>query len=323
MSDSGATGVSRAGIEPVFLLGIAHRSGTNYLAELLDHHAAIAASPLPEDFLVAKLPFLEEYVRRVRGEWSARWDTDNAVTAVRAALGRGLQDYLVSAAAPGTCRILARTPSVDGLPELRRYFPNAWVILLIRDGRSVVESGIRSFEWNFDDASRRWARAARTLEEFRSKDPVPERTTLVRYEQLVAKPAETLESLLSFLSLDPADYPFQQIAQTGVIGSSELKTGGGALHWEQAEISGFNPLERFSDWTAARHKRFNWLAGRELSQLGYEPVHRDEGFRNATAQRLHSAALACRPRALRRRIRRLLRGGGSTAQAIDKKPEAR
>ena len=308
MNDPGAAGVSSRQTEPVFLLGIAHRSGTNYLAELLDQHEAIAASPLPEDFLVAKLACLEEFVRRVQGEWSARWDRDSAARELRSRLGLGLAGYLASDAAPRAGRVLARTPSVDGLTMLRRYFPKAHVILLIRDGRAVVESGMRSFQWSFDDASLRWARAARTIDQYRSQDPSAERSIVVRYEDLVADPDKALTALLGFLSLDTATYPFQRIAQTGVIGSSELKATGGDLHWDQAAIPDFDPLARFSHWTANQHKRFNWLAGRELGLLGYQPLHADEGLTNAAAQRLHSAAAACRPRELRRRFRRLLRG---------------
>ncbi len=297
----------RAQIELVFLLGISHRSGTNYLASLLEQHPEIGPGPLPEDFLVAKLGVLSEYLDRVREEWSRRWDVNAGRRALASALAGGLEAFLCREAPPGVTRVLSRTPSVDGLEYLRRFFPDAFVILLVRDGRAVVESGMRSFAWHFDDASRRWARGATAISAFRSSDPAPERTLLVQYEDLVREPKGQVAEILNFLGLDPDRLPADAGQRTGIIGSSQLRTAGGELHWKPENIQNFDPLSRFADWSDAKHRRFDWLAGPALEVLGYGRSGRDGGLLNRMRQRALSLFSAARPLEVRRAIRHLVR----------------
>jgi hypothetical protein len=42
------------------------------------------------------------------------------------------------------------------------------------------------------------------------------------------------------------------------------------IHWNPIEKpADFNPMDRWSNWSRAKHERFNWLAGEYLSRFGY------------------------------------------------------
>ena len=44
------------------------------------------------------------------------------------------------------------------------------------------------------------------------------------------------------------------------------------MHWLPVrKTAEFDPLARAAGWDRAQHERFNWLAGKELEQLGYTP----------------------------------------------------
>jgi hypothetical protein len=294
---------------PVFLLGIMHRSGTNFLAQLLEQHPRIGRGPVPEDFLVAKMSVLELYLHRVIGEWNPRWSVDDRAEDLRKALGAGISAFAILQAARDDTYALARTPSVGGLSFVRRFLPDAHLIILVRDGRAVVESGRRSFGWNFDDAARRWDSSARMIRSFISEDTNPARTIVVRYEDLVSRTDEEVGRVLGFLDLNPAELSDAALANTPVIGSSDLKSAGDdAVHWEPAHIEDFRPLERFAAWTKSEHVRFDWLAGEMLEAFGYTANRMDHGKSGAAWQNFKSFLAACRPTVLRRSVRRLVRG---------------
>jgi hypothetical protein len=98
---------------------------------------------------------------------------------------------------------------------------------------------------------------------------------LVRFEDLASDPRQTMSQLLAFLGLDPALYPFSRIAEVHVIGSSSFgREAGEAVHWDPVPRDpSFDPMARAQAWPRYRLKRFAWLAGTELSRLGY-PVQR-------------------------------------------------
>jgi hypothetical protein len=114
---------------------------------------------------------------------------------------------------------------------------------------------------------------------------------MVRYEDLVADPSRRMSDVLSFLGLDVADYDLSAAERLPVRGSSVFLGGRAKVHWEPVERTAeFDPLRRWAHWTAAQHKRFAWLAGRQQVALGYgldDPVPATISFR--AGQRLASA----------------------------------
>jgi hypothetical protein len=167
--------------------------------------------------------------------------------------------------------LITKSPSVKNLDHFFRLFPDAYLLLLVRDGRSVVESGMKSFGWTFEDAVRRWNRGARSILEFvhhyRGSD---KRFLLVRYEDLVSDTEAALRKVFTFLNFEPDHYDFQAAKNLPIFGSSESKASDGNVHWNKIEkTERFAPLKRWDHWGRAQHDRFNWLAGEAQAMLGY------------------------------------------------------
>jgi Sulfotransferase family len=265
----------------IFILGLAPRTGTNYLFHLLSlHPGVVPATRLPEDFLLHHADLLLEYVRRTTQRWNPRWQgsTPQAPTALVKALGTALRDFLVAyATAYGSemsrnddKRLVFKTPSVANLAHFFELFPGASLLVMVRDGRDTVESGVRSFGWKYEAATRRWCRGALTVLEF---DRVHRGGTnhyrLVRYEDVVRDPEGTMRELLRFLDLDVSVYDFGAARGLPVYGSSDRESGA-KVDWKPlTKTEAFNPLGRWERWSAYRRRRFAWVAGGLMAELGY------------------------------------------------------
>lgn len=272
----------------VFLLGIMPRSGTNFLAEMLCQHPDCGTPAyIPEDFLLANAHHLVRFVDAVHQSWNKLWaDFGEAFKLpLLKALGYGLERYLYGCTEaqwgrqygnaekrsacdkiePNVC--LARTPSVENL-ELLPKLTDAKTIIIVRDGRAVVESGMRSFGWLFEDAVQRWARSADLILRVASDNP---QMLCVRYEDLVQHKAQELRKIFAFLGIDEQKYDYD--VETPVRGSSTFFDEKEGMNWGQtAKTEKFNPLNRWRHWDRRQHARFNWLAARQLQAFGYEPL---------------------------------------------------
>jgi hypothetical protein len=178
-------------------------------------------------------------------------------------------DALIS----GYCkRLITSTPSVENLQNFFQLFPNIHLLILVRDGRAVVESGVRSFNWDYEQAIREWNQAAQTIIKF---DQIMKETShpylIVRYEDLYTDTEEQLRRIFAFLGLDAEIYDFEAAKHLPVYGSSDLlQQGNKNLHWEPIQrAASFTPIGRWKDWGSSLHKRFNWIAGNSMLQLGY------------------------------------------------------
>jgi hypothetical protein len=267
--------------DTIFIQGILARSGTNHLHELLIAHPdCCSTGRLPENFFLLFADQLQRYVESVAGRWKPDWDLDPAA---REELLEGLGDGLISfldrqrQADPrnrgARYRMVARTPHVGNLHLFFKLFPSARLIVLVRDGRDLVESFVRSFKVEYEPVMRKWAEAAQTIIEFdRAHRGGPFQYTIVRYEDLVSALEPSLRGLLAFLGLDAARYDFTAAAAAPVIGSSTFRGGAPDVHWDPVpKTADFNPLDRSREWPADRTAQFNSIAGDYLLHFGYSP----------------------------------------------------
>ena len=276
----------------IFLLGVMGRSGTNFLYHLLGLHPKCCGTrgPVWEDFVLAEAHRLDAYARAVRSRWSADWGGgDENEARLRQCLGTGLEAFL----RPGDQErrwVLCKTPTTLGVGRIFDYFPEARLILLVRDGRAVVESGVRSFGWNREEATRTWARAAAEIKAFEQAHPARrDAFRIVRYEDLVTDRETQLRALFEWLGMDAEVYRYAKADEMSVRGSSELADREGGVHWQPVDQDeAFDPLKRWEGWSRRDHERFNWLAGEELREFGYGPVTERGG---AIKWRLHNIIL--------------------------------
>lgn len=281
-------------VRPIFISGIMPRSGTNFLFDLLQLHPDCHGGLPGEDNVIRYSPRLLDFASELIGSWPEDWGIRqiDSEGLLRRCLGYAMLDFLaangdvddqqrhaeaglrlVDLAKRGQ-RLVNKTPSVAHLDACSRMFPESYLIILVRDGRAIVESGIRSeFGWDFEHMVRSWNWSAKEVIRFtESKKGKETRHITVRYEDLFDNTECELRRVFEKVDLDPGRYDFDTAVKMPVRGSSTHKMSDRPDFFNAVpRSSDFQPKQRHKDWSRAQHERFNWIAGESLQQLGYKP----------------------------------------------------
>ena len=263
----------------IFIIGLTASTGTNYLQRLLCLDRSCVPFIVPEDFLLKPAGKLIEYGTMLDQSYralNAHWvfeDTrlDYMKEILPRCLGDGLQEFVQRSCGKmnRNSRIVLKTPDNSEVSLFPRLFPDLPLVLLVRDGRSVTQALVRKGEWKFEDAAQAWAWAVdrqRSFEEVYGGSDF--RYRVVRYEKLYGEPRRELRSLLKFLDLDAAKYPFHKAENLTVTGSSFFAPA--EKRWVPKEKTReFRPLETWKDWTPKQHRTFSRIAGKQMRYLGY------------------------------------------------------
>jgi protein-tyrosine sulfotransferase len=260
---------------PIILLSVCPRSGSNYLEALLSLHRQCRKSRLPEDFFLANSETLLNFCRSVAESWDDWWfqhlgGTSRLAMHIGTALLRFADPGPEEEGPVGDCRLMLRSPTTEGIAAATALFPSAHVVVLVRDGPATVESGRRSFGWPYEEAMLAWRHSVRRILSFLAGVD-GHRCQLIRFEDLAADPAREVARVIDFLGLDPALYPFNRVDEIPVFGSSTFgRADGEGVHWRPVpKDPSFDPLARAEAWPPRRLARFAWLAGAEHRKLGY------------------------------------------------------
>lgn len=267
---------------PVIVLGV-RRSGTTLLRVMLDRSSELAVPD--ESYFVPQLAarhrgpldrerFLDDLARLpTLREWGIAPESVAARLAdgmpPGAAIGAVFATY---AAAQGKARWGDKTPLyMQYLPVLERLFPDARYVHLVRDGRDAalsfldVPDGIMTEAWGHPRDAAGFALMWRTeVEAARALGARvgPGRYIELRYEALVAAPAETLRGACGFAGLAFDDAMLDYVGRSG----SASKP-----HQQRLNQP---PTPGVRDWRstlpAEDARRFEAVAGDLLAALGYE-----------------------------------------------------
>lgn len=270
----------------IFILGITMRSGTNYLNNLLLLHPDCEYPGIIwEDYFLAHADLLQDYADSVYMHWRQEWKKElfdlMGKNPVMKFLGEGLtllckEQYRVRAGQGSmdswnSLKFVTATPSVRNLDYFFDLFPGAYLLIIIRDGRSVAESGVKSFDWDYEHTMKNWAIAAQKVLQFdRSMQGQGKKYLILKYEDLFRHTREKMTEILEFLNLNIYRYDFAAAENLPVVGSSELRDSEGSIHWQaRKKNEHFNPLDRWRLWGRSLHMRFNWIAGDYAQDFGY------------------------------------------------------
>jgi len=256
----------------IIIHGVMPRSGTVYLGELLRLHPQILAFPkevwefpflsVAGDLIAAQEKFFT-YYRQNRGKIDERLFLP--------LFGSAMIRYLGSFA-PENRRVLLKVPDVSWLHLFEEMFPNERAVVLMRDGRDVVHSTLKTWpERGFERTTRLWHQRATLVREHQRHYAASERLCYVKFEDVLRDPAATVRAILSRFDVPIDEYPFGEIDSLPVRGSSATGEAGSThVTWKPVERpSGFRPVGRWSTWTRRDKRTFKSLAGQTLIDWGY------------------------------------------------------
>lgn len=175
-------------------------------------------------------------------------------------------------------RFVEKTPQhVLHLPFILRHFPRAAILNLVRDGRDcyVSAKSVRQIPQNKSAAvfARYWKKCVGIPPACRA----PGRILTVRYESLVAAPADQLAEIMRFVGLSMED---SQLSPAQIRGDRRT-----ALE-EFRRLRGPVDASSVGRWRlamgAGERADFERVAGRELARLGY-PTGLPDAPRNESA----------------------------------------
>jgi hypothetical protein len=255
---------------PIFIVGCA-RSGTTLLRDLLRAHPRIFAGP--ETYF---LPWLHAVPGSPRNESEAialgakilpylhqrQFPTDLAPTdfaSCRSYREAAELPFQRAAEAAGKPRWADKTPLyVEYIPEILEIFGDVKIVHIVRDGRDVARSLLRT-EFgpnNLYRAAATWKR--RVTHGLRAEARYgPNVVKQVRYEQLLTETESVMRGILDFV-----DEPFSP----AVLGRCPVDPA------ESVELA-INPAHAFK-WRAKMPPKdqqiFESVAGETLAELGYE-----------------------------------------------------
>lgn len=287
----------RRGGGPIFVRGIMPRSGTNFLADLLRLHPGVCVNPndIWEFPHFRALSFLEQYIHRLSvSPKTPSFDADE----FRRCLGDAWCQYLGNYFEREQ-RIVLKDPSFGSLPKVFDYFPDACLLLVLRDLRDVVASGLKAgfvappkfslgnrHSWHrlFGPSDFVWicrkARAeANEFLRFQQSSEWDRRRAqilVVRYEDLVNDIEPQARRILVHCSLDLSVYPWDKLVRLPVRGSSFLRDASGKMNFARgiSQPGDFQPVGRWHDWCGHKRRRFHRELAETMGQLMY-PLEED------------------------------------------------
>jgi len=267
---------------PIFIIGMMGRTGTNFLNRLLGHHPHCITSQIYEPYLLKHIELLKQYTEETQHTWGTLMPDEllpDSPAAFRACIGKALVNYLEQLTRnynrPETKnqRLIIKTPDVINIDDFFEFFPNCPLLILVRDGRAVVESHVRTFGVDKEETMHRWANAAAQIIRFVQMRQSPqEQYLIVKYETLYSQTEQETSRIFDFLNIDKSQYRFKKALNLPVIGSSTFgRTEGTPVSWAQGvpKTADFDPLGRARDWTLEDNKKFEKIAGEAMKYFGY------------------------------------------------------
>ena len=273
----------------IFIAGAMGRTGTNFLARLLLAHPDVCRPaghwefPLfdvAEEFAAFHSAFLQ---RRGKGR------LDYSLEEFAVQFGQGIQQLFYERVADSEKNskfLLSKNPATKGIEHFKKFFPDAKLIFIIRDGRDTVNSLLRAAGYSekkglkrqyfFIQSAKNWAESARRIMNYRRSSETE--CIVVRFEELHQNCEEVLEQIARHTNLPSSAEWLEQALQMPVTGtnfhtSAESSADAEKVrtYWKEInKTEKFQPIGRWKNsWSAIDKKLFYKIAGEELKEFGY------------------------------------------------------
>jgi hypothetical protein len=261
---------------PVFILSPSPRCGTNFLSRILSLDPRFQIPNfLWEDHVLLHSGLLKEYVYRTSFRWEEESNNDKYRKRLLRHLGDGILSFLRENIDEDK-QLLCKTPRAISISDFFLLFPDAKLLVLVRDGRDVTESAVKTWPnriFAFERSAHTWATGSRLIINFMSGANSELRGhswELVKYEDLIQNLGPTVANILRFVGIDPNTFDISRIQSMSLYGSSVHHGEKEKVHWDAVEKpKDFKPVGRWEAWSPWKKMIFPIIAGRELKALGY------------------------------------------------------
>ena len=264
---------------PVFIIGAMNRCGTNYLEYLLKT-TNIFERPylIDEDYFLYNADKLDKYILETTRHWNKKYSPmpEDEHAKILSAFGDVWLKISLDKISPDKTPVF-KTPHPNNIHYLPLMFPYSKLLIIMRDGRDVVESAARTFKYAPHKYwMKQWACGVREIYSFMDQfKTIQNNWKYVKYEDLYTNTEETLYTIFEFLGVETSKIPWDKINNTPIIGSSTETGNQNEVHWQPVKkTKSFNPLGRWVNWNMFRKMMFKRIAGAELIQAGYVVDHR-------------------------------------------------
>jgi hypothetical protein len=270
---------------PLFVFGVCQRTGTHFLHDLLTLHPDCDTfghdlpewASRPEDWLWAYADAFERYLDQVGRHWRPEWDFGTAREVIIRSMGEALDRSVVQlwarSAEPTTTPpryVVTKTPSTRNLTLLLRALPGRRTVVIVRDGRDVVESGRRTWKRSYERWMRIWREGADDLLAALDSDG-GDAIVVVHYEDITRDLEGALRPMFVALDLDPDVYDWAAASSLPVSGSSTFRPDHGRVTWEPVQADRQKlQAPRWDAWPRRLRLRFAHVAGAQMRALGYD-----------------------------------------------------
>ena len=256
----------------LMVYGVAPRSGTNFVANLLALHPGFA--PWPN--LIWEIPFLRSVDHLLAFEKAffedfphnaERMQQDDFLPIFGASFIRYLHSF-----APEGKKLLLKEPDARNFAYFPLVFPHEQLLLLLRDGRDVVFSTIKTWpQMQFADVCQRWNDSAKLMLQFSSKHKDNGNYWIMKYEDVLLNQAEFVKEACHKYSLQESEFPFSEIKSMPVFGSSTDSQKNGTVDWmsHKQRSDDFKPVGRWNSWSKKEKSIFKRIAGETLMEAKY------------------------------------------------------
>jgi hypothetical protein len=277
--------------QPFFIIG-SGRSGNTLLRRLLNNHSALTIPP--ETYVLGKV------IKRFRQNSGMRWadlveyifsafefhpefktfgfslrtlvnELKNSPINNRnlAYILNRFYHYYCRQSGNSCVRWGDKTPmNTFCLERIISVFPDARFIHILRDGCDVVSSYIDAGIYkSFEEAALRWGDSIELVENFYKHHPAA--GTIVRYEELVSDPENTLTNICAFLGVDFEENMLQETTDV-----NRIRMGDVEIHAHHANV--LKPVNMDSigkgraRLSADQKAVIDKIIGLHLKRLGYE-----------------------------------------------------
>lgn len=189
---------------PIIFIGGMPRSGTTLMRVMLDAHGEVRCGE--ETRLVPRLLGMRSNWYRSEKEKTRLQEAGVTDNVIDEAMKQFLLEVIVRHGQPNTYLCNKDPFTLKSQVYLKKLFPNAKFILMIRDGRATAHSiierkvTISGFDiTSYKDVLTKWNKAIDTM--YQQCMDFPDSCLPVWYEQLVLHPQENLKKISKFLNL--------------------------------------------------------------------------------------------------------------------------